>query len=540
VNLPAAQHPTVGDIGAGHTLGRYELLMPIATGGMAMVWAARLKGTRGFQKIVAIKTMLPKLSDEPHFEQMFLDEASLASQVRHPHVVEILDLGEQDGVLYLVMEWIDGVPLNQVIKVARKHGGVPLPVAVRVTMQACAGLHAAHELRDPAGQLVGLVHRDISPQNILVTYDGVAKVVDFGVAKATAGGGGATQAGQIKGKVAYMAPEQIRGETIDRRIDVFSMGCVLYLLTTGKHPFRKEADGATLFNICAPEPAVSPRRLIPSYPLTLERVVMQALAKDPAKRLPTANDLLRSLDQALPASMRASTDDEVAKFIHSLFSEKREEQRGALQSALARADVAFAEKRERLNSQQSEVKLRDFLDSAPPPSVASGVSAVSTGDFAAVSAEGSNPSTPNLILPDALRASRTDITASTPDLAAFVGKKRSAWPWLLGLGVLAVGGAVAFFTLSGSKPQPAEPVAATQKPAVAAPKAEQPKPQEKTVAAAETASAEPAAPEPSASEEPEKKVAPRVHWGAPKPRPTATSKPTKPPGSPAWRQDPGF
>jgi serine/threonine-protein kinase len=149
-------------VAPGQVLGRYELLMPIAAGGMAMVWAARLKGTRGFQKVVAIKTMLPKLSDESQFEQMFLDEASLASQVRHPHVVEILDLGEQDGVLFLVMEWIDGMPLNQLMKAAKAAGGMPLPVAVRIVMQACAGLHAAHELKDAKGQLVGLVHRDVS------------------------------------------------------------------------------------------------------------------------------------------------------------------------------------------------------------------------------------------------------------------------------------------------------------------------------------------------------------------------------------------
>ncbi|HOU91019.1 MAG TPA: serine/threonine-protein kinase, partial [Polyangiaceae bacterium] len=288
-----------GDIGAGHVLGRYELLMPIASGGMAMVWAARLKGTRGFQKIVAIKTMLPKLSEDDQFEQMFLDEASLASQIRHPHVVEIMDLGEEDGILYLVMEMVDGVPLNQLMKAAKKGGGIPLPIAVRIIIQAGAGLHAAHELRDRDGKLVGLVHRDVSPQKILVTYDGVTKVVDFGIAKATAIGGGATVAGQIKGKVAYMAPEQVKGGDIDRRVDVFALGIVLYALTTGKHPLRRESEAATMYSICSPEPVVAPSKIIQGYPLPLEKVVLQALAKDPAKRFATANDLLRALD-ALP------------------------------------------------------------------------------------------------------------------------------------------------------------------------------------------------------------------------------------------------
>jgi serine/threonine-protein kinase len=147
------------EVRAGLVLGRYELLVPIAAGGMAQVWAARLKGARQFQKIVAVKTMLPKLSEDAQFEQMFLDEASLASRIKHPHAVEIMDLGEQDGILFLVMEWIEGVPLNHLMKAAKGRGGIPTAVAARIAMQACAGLHAAHELKDEKGQSVGLVPR---------------------------------------------------------------------------------------------------------------------------------------------------------------------------------------------------------------------------------------------------------------------------------------------------------------------------------------------------------------------------------------------
>jgi serine/threonine protein kinase len=325
------------EIGPGHVLGRYELLMPIAAGGMAMVWAARLKGTRGFQKIVAVKTMLPKLSEDDQFEKMFLDEASLASKVRHPNAVEILDLGEQDGVLFLAMEWIDGVPLNQLMKAAKHKGGVPTTVATRIVMQASAGLHAAHELTDGKGKLIGLVHRDISPQNILVTFDGVAKVVDFGVAKATALGDGATQAGQLKGKVSYMAPEQVRGEGIDRRADVFAMGIVLYALTTGKHPFRKESEGATLFAITAPEPVIPPRKFIPDYPQPLQDVLLKALEKDRDLRYASASELLRALDKALPPASRGS-DEEVGAFVLSLFEEQRKQSQATLADALERAD----------------------------------------------------------------------------------------------------------------------------------------------------------------------------------------------------------
>src|SRR5262245_53539032 len=229
---------TLQDIQPGQTLGRYEFLVPIAEGGMASVWAARLKGTRGFSKTVAVKTMLPSVSDDPQFEQMFLDEAQIASRIRHPNVVEILDLGEQDDVLYLVMEWVDGEPLSTLRRVAGKRGGIPRPVAVRIVADACAGLHAAHELRGEDDKLVGLVHRDISPQNMLLTFDGVVKIVDFGVALAAGRTVNSTDAGQIKGKPPYMSPEQALGYPIDRRSDLFALGIVLYQLTTGKHPFR--------------------------------------------------------------------------------------------------------------------------------------------------------------------------------------------------------------------------------------------------------------------------------------------------------------
>src|SRR5262245_32976362 len=319
---------------AGQVLGRYELLLPIAQGGMASVWAARLKGSRGFQKMVAIKTMLPGLVDDPEFERMFLDEASLASQVHHPHVIEIHDLGEAERVLYIVMEWIDGEPLSVILKYAASRGGIPLPIAVHMAIQACRGLHAAHELRDDSGSIVGLVHRDVSPQNVLVTYDGVVKVVDFGVAKATNRASGETRAGQLKGKIAYMAPEQLRGDRIDRRADVFAMGILLYMMSTGRHPFRGDDEPYTIKQISSDEPAVPPTTLIANYPPALEQVVMQALAKDPAKRYPTANDVVVALSRAMPPS----TDEEVAAFLRALLPDRLEKRKLTIKSALDAAD----------------------------------------------------------------------------------------------------------------------------------------------------------------------------------------------------------
>jgi serine/threonine protein kinase len=538
----AIQPPAVGDVGAGHTLGRYELLLPIASGGMAMVWAARLKGTRGFQKIVAVKTMLPKLSEDASFEQMFLDEASLASQIRHPHIVEILDLGEQDHVLYLVMEWIDGVPLNQVIKAARQSGGIPLPIAVRICVQALQGLHAAHELTDSSGQLVGLVHRDVSPQNLLVTYDGVTKVVDFGVAKATASGASATQAGQIKGKIAYMAPEQVKGHSIDRRVDVFALGVVLYALTTGKHPFRKDNDANTMYQICSPEPAVSPRRIVPGFPMQLERVLMQSLAKNPVRRFPTANDFLVALDQSLPTSMRVSSDEEVAKFVRSLFGDRREQQKAELQAALERAD-------ERARNGGNANGLRQILDSPPAmdrhsmPSISgtSGVSEVSLVTEARASGVGTGPHSEESGIgpgPGYASGAPTEI----------VTRPKSRLPLALALlATLVAIGAVAALFLQKSAAGPAATAAATTATAPAATPSVAP-PTE-TAAPAATESAEPVAsteapePAPSASAA-ETKTAkkPGVRWVAPPPtaKPTATAAPTSKKPNPQLKVDKVF
>ncbi len=456
MSLPRDLSNTAGDIGAGHVLGRYELLMPIASGGMAMVWAARLKGTRGFQKIVAVKTMLPKLSEDDQFEQMFLDEASLASQIRHPHVVEIMDLGEEDGILYLVMELVDGVPLNQLMKAAKKRGGIPLPIAVRVVMQACAGLHAAHELKDRDGKLVGLVHRDVSPQNILVTYEGVTKVVDFGIAKATALGGGATVAGQIKGKVAYMSPEQVKGAKIDRRVDVFAVGIVLYALTTGKHPLRRESEAATMYNICSPEAVMPPSKIIQGYPGQLEKVVLGALAKDADKRYKTCNELLRALDN-LPSSMRASTDEDVGNFVKDLFAERRAERQGALRHALDLAD------------RQDKVEQRSLRMPAGATETMSGVSGIaqvpgeSSSKVSSVSAEDIQGSLPG--------ASTLDTGAI--EMAAAASGRRKLVFTAGALGLLALGGAIfAMATASGkaestvgASPQPSIESASPSSPA---------------------------------------------------------------------------
>ncbi len=287
---------------SGSILGRYELLLPIASGGMAEVWAARLHGTRGFTKLVAIKTIRRGVMDDARLEQMLLVEADLASRIQHPNVVSTLELGEENETLFLVMEWADAEPLNQLMTASAERGGIPLEIGVNIITQACRGLQAAHELTDDDGALLGVVHRDISPQNVLVSYSGVVKLVDFGIAKATQRATSMTEDGEVKGKLAFMSPEQVVGKGVDRRTDIFALGTMLYLLTTGQHPFKGTHPGETLAKLFSNTPILPPSRFVPSYPKELERVVLRALNKERDGRFATAQDMLLALEEAVPSA----------------------------------------------------------------------------------------------------------------------------------------------------------------------------------------------------------------------------------------------
>jgi serine/threonine protein kinase len=327
-----------GNLKPGDTLGRYELLMPVASGGMATVWAARLQGTAGFQKTVAIKTMLPGMSADADFEEMFLDEARVAARIRHPNVVEIFDLGEEGETLYLVMEWVEGETFGSLQKSAKSHGGLPMPILLRLASQACAGLHAAHELRDDKGQLVDLVHRDISPANILVSRTGFVKIVDFGVAKSKARMYTTRVGGMVKGKTPYLSPEQLAGQPIDRRSDIYSFGAVLYVLATGLHPFRGETEAKTIENIAFRNP-VPPRKLEPSLHADLEAIILKALEKDVEKRFQTASEMQRAIDTLSASIGQAVNDDDVAAFVKLCAGEGLEKRSAALREAIAALDA---------------------------------------------------------------------------------------------------------------------------------------------------------------------------------------------------------
>lgn len=365
------------DIKPGDTLGRYEILMPVAHGGMAAVWAARMVGSRGFQKLVAIKTMLPTISDDPDFETMFLDEARLASRIHHPHVVEIVDLGDEHGWLYIVMEWVDGETIFTLSKRAKASGGVPLPLLLRIMSNACAGLHAAHELCDErTGQHLELVHRDISPQNIMVSSNGIVKIVDFGVAKAHGRLHTTVAPGVMKGKVPYGSPEQLAGTKVDRRSDIFSLGVLMYSTLSGRHPFRGETDKQTMENIVKRAP-VPLRNLVASIPAEVEAIVLRALEKDPAARFPDCATMQRALDQAIAGLGAPVTDGDVAAFVKKVVGDRIDERRAQLSAAIEHADNAPSA---RSFSDSSSSKRSSGARGAPLPATFAGIIPVSLDD----------------------------------------------------------------------------------------------------------------------------------------------------------------
>lgn len=287
----------------GTRLGRYELLVPIAEGGMARVWVARLASTRGFRKLVAIKTILPEFEDDEELGRMFMDEARIVTLLQHPHVCELYDFGEEQGALYMVMEWVNGDSLHTVLHPTDTAEPISARIAARIVSDAAAGLHAAHELRDERGHHLRVVHRDVSPQNLLISADGYTKVTDFGIAKALDQTHQATQAGQIKGKVAFMSPEQLQVRPVDRRSDVFAAGCVLYYATTGQLPFAGESDAHTFSNIIRGKPT-PPSRVMSGYPTDLESIVMRAIAHDPTERFETAEEFHFALEEFVAQSGR--------------------------------------------------------------------------------------------------------------------------------------------------------------------------------------------------------------------------------------------
>jgi serine/threonine-protein kinase len=290
------------------------VLLCIARGGMATVWAARQHGARGFNRLVALKTVLPELC-EPEFESMFLDEARVAARIHHPNVCEIFELVEHEGVLGLSMEWVDGDTLNTIIN-SRENEPLDARVAAHIVAQAAAGLHAAHELRDENGLPMQLVHRDVSPQNILISRSGHVKVTDFGVAKALGDSREETAVGRVKGKLSYMSPEQAESKPLDRRSDIFALGVVLYLATVGLHPFRRAHENRDdqYMRLLVGDFRL-PSSIIAGYPDELEAIIVRAMSRDPGERFATAEEMRLRLQEWLLRSGHLLTEQHIARAV---------------------------------------------------------------------------------------------------------------------------------------------------------------------------------------------------------------------------------
>ena len=317
----------------GYRLDRYELLCPVARGGMAAVWLARFQGKHGFEKLVALKTILPSYANDVEFRRMFLDEATIASRIEHNNVAQILDLGEHEGILYLVMEWVEGDSVSRLERAVHQAGSViPQAIALRIASDACAGLHAAHELCDPTGHSLGVVHRDVSPQNILLSSKGVVKLIDFGIAKARDRASEDTRSGVFKGKLHYMAPEQALGKAIDRRADVWAVAAVLYRLLARKpvHDSPNRVD--TLMRLTSNAPLAP---LPAQVGKDVAGVIFKALAFNPNDRHESCAALQVDLDRAIQAEALYTTTSELGAFINLHLASQFEARRHVIKSSMA-------------------------------------------------------------------------------------------------------------------------------------------------------------------------------------------------------------
>ncbi len=317
-------------------LGRYELATKLATGGMAELFLARERGLAGLERLVVIKRILPHLADDPSFIDMFLREARIIARLNHPNVVQIYQLGEEDGSYYIAMEYIHGSTVREMQVLAERAGvAFPVDVAVSVIDQACRGLHAAHELRDLEGTPLGLIHRDVSPHNLMCTTEGYIKVLDFGVAKA-AQGVEATNSGHLKGKFAYMSPEQCKGIKLDRRADIFSLGIVLWEALTDRRLFKREKD-LDMMRAVAQEAAEPPSTYNPSVPEEIDAVVLKALTKDRDARYTSAEEMRKDLLRAARAAGLHFGEDRLSSFLRDIAGDELTERRATMRDAMERS-----------------------------------------------------------------------------------------------------------------------------------------------------------------------------------------------------------
>jgi serine/threonine-protein kinase len=302
----------------GTRLGRYEIVRMLSLGGMGELYLAKTLGIEGFEKEFALKRILAQFATDPTFEHMLLDEARLMATLHHPNIVQVFDIDRKGGFAFFTMEYVHGENLRGVLKAAaRKKRGLSRANAIWIVMNVAVGLYYAHCKRRPDGSPLGLIHRDVSPNNIMLSHEGGVKLVDFGVAMAIARSAKTTP-GAIKGNVRYMSPEQSLGEPLDARSDIFSLGIVLFELTTGTR-FQREKDDYWAVQKMLNEPLPRPSERKPDYPPELERIVLKALAKNPADRFSNAQEFQLALEEFARETKLPASSVSMARTMADLF-----------------------------------------------------------------------------------------------------------------------------------------------------------------------------------------------------------------------------
>ena len=343
--------------------GKYTLIRKLATGGMAELFLALQRSVAGFEKLIVVKRVLPHLVKDQAFIELLLSEARIAATLNHPNVAHIYDVGEVDGQYYIAMEHVHGEDLRSIVRQMKKVGvtAFPLEHALAIVLGCCAGLAYAHEKRDFDGEEMNIVHRDVSPQNILVTFTGDVKLVDFGIAKAGRSSMEDTGSGQLKGKVPYMSPEQAQGLPLDGRSDIFSLGIMLFELCTGKRLFRGASEMETLRMIVEGE-YPRPRALNPNLQPRLEQIILRSLEKDPARRYQSARDMQADLEDYIRENQLKVSPLSLAAWMQQLFHDKLQQQRQMLQEGRQLAEViaaqVAAEEEARMDATSSGVRAK--------------------------------------------------------------------------------------------------------------------------------------------------------------------------------------
>ncbi len=303
------------------TLGKYEIITHLASGGMADIFLSRARGIQGFEKLAIIKRVRQDRAFDKKMVDLFLDEARLAASLQHPNIVQVFEFGIVEGSYFLAMEYVHGEDVHSLLKRMREtKGAIPLPEIFAIVVGVCQGLHYAHECVGPNGRPLGIVHRDISPSNVLISYDGAVMITDFGIAKAT-GRSSETTTGTVRGKLAYMSPEQCRGMPLDRRSDIFAIGTLLHELSTGETLFKGTSDFEVMKAIVE-DPIRPPSARVAGYPSELDRIVGKALARDPAHRYATARELQLDIERFAVEQKLPISSARLAGFMQQQFADR--------------------------------------------------------------------------------------------------------------------------------------------------------------------------------------------------------------------------